>query len=42
MSEAEIQCPECGGMLVHAREGMICIDCRRSFKEEEIRKRCGL
>ena len=42
MSEVEIQCPECGGTLVHAREGMICIDCRNHFSETEIRERCGL
>lgn len=50
MSEVEIQCPECGGMLKH--EGRItnfgliwyweCDECEAKLTEAEIRERCGI
>lgn len=49
MSEVQIQCPECGGMIY---SGMLendfseriyfCNKCDKNFTEAEIRKRCGL
>lgn len=48
MSEVEIQCPECGGLLIlDAIEGFkaelwVCLKCDTAFSEIEIRERCGL
>jgi len=46
MSEVEIQCPECGGILFEdASEEFklwFCDKCDTVFTETEIRERCGL
>lgn len=45
MSEVEIQCPICGGMLQNLHRLLkewSCNQCGTAFTEEEIYKRCGL
>jgi len=43
MTEVSIQCPNCGGKLYKAPVNSYwCADCNTNFKEEEIRKRCGI
>jgi len=46
MSEVEIQCPECGGMLKR-KYPMVsriwkCSECGKHYTEEDIRERCGI
>ncbi|BDI54993.1 MAG: Zn finger protein [Lokiarchaeia virus VerdaV4] len=49
MSEVEIQCPDCGGMLISGMietdydEGHYCCNkCGKIYTEAEIREGCGL
>ena len=47
MSDVQIQCPECGGILKHLLNrdrwpGMLCLECKNYYIEAEIRERCGL
>jgi len=46
MSEVEIQCPECGGMISYIYKNgkriLHCNDCKIIYDEDKIRERCGI
>lgn len=41
-SPINIQCPNCGGLIISDMLGYSCNECHTGFNESEIRKRCAI